>query len=330
MGGGFARHTIFKGVKDTASLTLVCKSIGGIEMTKRTIALVGAMSGAIILATAAAANYSTSNGYGVLKNSLLGMRGLENYTLNLGVKVNYDDVELYGVSSAAEVADNGANAYTKSDNYAYDAPNSTYSYERWSQDGKEISHTSNGNYYSWESAYGINPLSKTILTGSEEQDAKIIRFAELLTDTFVGDLKNNVTYTGGDDDCSNYSISLDSIQIPELINAGVSLAFSTITYENNIDSDNDEILPMIASLGNDAYTESINGSFRVNSDNSFRDGTISATLAGKDDNGEVHRMTITMELALSNVGTTVPHALSEEEMNKVQQYLPETVDVYVD
>ncbi|MHC1723152.1 MAG: hypothetical protein AB9836_08120 [Aminipila sp.] len=72
---------------------------------------------------------------------------------------------------------------------------------------------------------------------------KGIKFAELFADAMVGDLKNNFILESKDGDNRNYSVKVSGSQIPEVVNAGLSLMFtaannqdmsqtSYVTYEN--------------------------------------------------------------------------------------------------
>ena len=44
----------------------------------------------------------------------------------------------------------------------------------------------------------------------------MVNFVELIGDTMIGDLKNNIIYVSGDDNSSTYEMNLDAIQIPEV------------------------------------------------------------------------------------------------------------------
>ena len=63
----------------------------------------------------------------------------------------------------------------------------------------------------------------------------MIRVVELMADAFVGDIKNNFVLTEKTDDSKSYSVSLTESQIPEIVNAGVSLVASSMAAaQNNI------------------------------------------------------------------------------------------------
>lgn len=65
----------------------------------------------------------------------------------------------------------------------------------------------------------------------------MVNFVELIADTMIGDLKNNIIYVSGDDNSSTYEMNLDAIQIPEVANAGLSAMFSGNIANSDDDSD---------------------------------------------------------------------------------------------
>ncbi len=46
----------------------------------------------------------------------------------------------------------------------------------------------------------------------DKRNQKMVNFVELIADTMIGDLKNNIIYVSGDDNSSTYEMNLDAIQ----------------------------------------------------------------------------------------------------------------------
>lgn len=62
---------------------------------------------------------------------------------------------------------------------------------------------------------------------------KGVRFAELFADAMVGDLKNNFVLTSKEGDNRTYSVDVSGSQIPEVVNAGISLMFTAANNQDN-------------------------------------------------------------------------------------------------
>ena len=142
---------------------------------------------------------------------------------------------------------------------------------------------------------------------------------ELAADTVVGDLRNNFVCTEDSGYYTSYTVSLDSVQIPELINAGLGVLFTLtnnedehFTYkdENGNDhkfSDNPERMEYYTKLlGNDPVVDNGTLDYTVDKSGLLHDGKATVIFAG---NGHEIRFDITA--ALDKVGTT--HILTPEE-----------------
>jgi len=192
--------------------------------------------GAVLLSGSAFANYENASGYTKLKNGMLNMMTVENFSADAKFTLNYNGNELTSQQVAYQYDRSGSTSeYTKS--FGSDG-----SGETWIQDGFNISHCSADIYnYTVYNAYSKG-FNDSYLTGTEEERSmtdKTVNFAELLCDTLVGDLKNNFVLVSAENGSSTYQINLSKEQIPELIQSGLSLIFGNsysnygyITYEN--------------------------------------------------------------------------------------------------
>jgi len=185
--------------------------------------------GAVLLSGSAFANYENASGYTKLKNGMLNMMTVENFSADAKFTLNYNGNELTSQQVAYQYDRSGSTSeYTKS--FGSDG-----SGETWIQDGFNISHFSNDIYsYTVYNAYSKG-FNDSYLTGTEEERSmtdKTVNFAELLCDTLVGDLKNNFVLVSAENGISTYQINLSKEQIPELIQSGLSLIFGRYSYSN--------------------------------------------------------------------------------------------------
>ena len=173
-------------------------------------------------------------GYDVYKKALLGTLYADNYTAEVTMDLMMDG-QLLGTEKVYEEfsAEGDANLYRKVETSSNMEEGNSYSQETYFQDKTEIriyqdpedeniNVLDNGKYY--------EPGSSRYFVGGfdvqNETDRKVVRFVELLADTFMGDLKNNFVYISGDADSKQYELALDGMQIPEFVNAGLSAIFS--------------------------------------------------------------------------------------------------------
>lgn len=301
-------------------------------MKKKNVAAICTVAGVCVLTSAAFASYQTANGYDTLKKSLMGSIDYTNCTITGNMKASFDGTELVSASYGLE-ADypnqrshnytttvspiDGTGTYT-SDSYE---DGGYYYYEHYNDNGEKDGLIRNERYGD----------PKTNLFGIDEQDRntvnKIFRFMELAADTVVGDLRNNFVCTEDADDYSSYSITLDSVQIPEIVNAGLSAIFSVANAESTyitVDDNGNEITMSydandfeyyILQLGTDPVVDNLNLNFTAGKDGNFRDGKATVNFKGTDANGAEHTMTFDIDLSFSNIGTTSVTPVSELGVN---------------
>lgn len=283
---------------------------------KKITMAIGMAVGVTVLAGAAFAGYNTSNGYEVGKTAMKGLLNNENYTANLEMKMSVDGSELVK-ESITELYDRNGDVRLN----RMDSTTSATSYictdrecKAYSQDGSYIStYYSDGEahtrIYKGDTNMGNGAFDELngMNDGDKETTNKVVRFVELACDTFVGDLKNNVVYVSGDDDSASYEISLDAIQIPELVNAGLSAMFSSMNQY-----DNEE--PYMV-LGTDPIVKSAYLKFTVDNEGRLKDGAANITMSG---NG--HEAAVDIALTMSDYGTTVPQRVDISTLPNVETY----------
>ena len=156
----------------------------------------------------------------------------------------------------------------------------------------------------------------------DKRNQKMVNFVELIADTMIGDLKNNIIYVSGDDNSSTYEMNLDAIQIPEVANAGLSAMFS----ENIADSDDDSD-PYIL-LGTDPIVKNVSVKFTVDNEGRFTNLNAEASMVGNDSNGEKHEATVNITLDMSDYGTTKPERVDISTLPNVEYSDNSGVDTY--
>lgn len=283
---------------------------------KKITMAIGMAVGVTMLAGAAFAGYNTSNGYEVGKTAMKGLLNNENYTANTEFKMSIDGAE-FAKSTMTELYDrNGDVSMNRTETSTSDASyvDIGREYKAYFQDGSYIS-----TYYSDGEAHtriykgdtnmgsgAFDALNK-MNDGDKDTTNKVVRFVELAADTFVGDLKNNVVYVSGDDDSVTYEISLDAIQIPELVNAGLSAMFSSMNQYDNED-------PYMV-LGTDPIVKSAYLKFTVDNEGRLTDGAANITMSG---NG--HEAAVDIALTMSDYGTTQPQRVDVSTLENVETY----------
>lgn len=186
--------------------------------------------GVMVLTTSVYANYDNASGYSNFKSAAKHlMLDVNNVTADLEVGV-YVDGELF--NSAILSGKFGDNGYSVSE-IGVDKDGLHSEDREYQTDDTYIYYNVDDNTYrSRESQFDpkINFLG---IDKDDKTNQKLIRFLEVGADMVVGDLKNNVVLTGEDDEILEYKIDVSKNQMPEIIDAGLSLMFGTINSDSN-------------------------------------------------------------------------------------------------
>lgn len=286
------------------------------KTNRKLTAGIGLALGVTIFAGAALANYSTANGYDTFKTAAKGLLKNENYTMNAKLSFSLDGEEKAGdeitelYDRNGDVKLNHVEKNNSSTTYKSYLQDNTY-VNIYEQDGEQHTtvHDNAADYW------GRGALdSMTDVNDDDQKTAdKIIRFAELAADTFVGDLKNNIVYVSGDDNGAEYEMNLDSVQIPELVNAGLSAMFSAINTSNR-DFDEEDRDPFLA-LGTDPIVKNASLKFAVDNE-----GRFTHVLAVISAVGNGHEGAVSIELNLSDYGTTKPERVDINSLPNVRRH----------
>lgn len=282
---------------------------------KKFIAVLSMTLGIMIFAGAAFANYSTANGYEVGKTALKNLLKNENYTSDMNLRLTLDGNEVASISST-EVYDRDGDVVLNSSTEEKSMYGGYSLITRTKQDNVYISTYKFDSEEPSTSVYYNDTYRRMgnfdSMSDRDEDDIemaqKIIRFAELFGDTMVGDLKNNVVYVSREDDLTTYEINLDAVQIPELVNAGLSVIFSEISTSGY---DDDE---PFAALGSDPIVKSASLKFTVDEQVRLTDCTANVTMSG---NGREAAIDLSLKMSY---GTAAPERVDIETLPNVSRY----------
>ncbi len=289
------------------------------QAKKKLTAAIGLGLGVTMLAGAALASYGASSGYDVGKKALKGLLENENYTFDASIKFTLDGHELAS-SEIRELYDrNGAVKLNRFEKYtSVEAYGSGAEFAEYRQDGDYITVYDNGDgngdratvCHNAAEDKGVGALDSMNAASENDRETvnKIVRFAELAADTFVGDLKNNVVYVSGGDNGASYEMNLDSIQIPELVNAGISAMFSSMS-QNEGDADD----PLL-NLGTDPIVKNVSLKFSVDGEGRLTDASANAALVG-----DGHETAVDMAVNIYDYGSTKPVSVDISTLTNVQE-----------
>jgi hypothetical protein len=123
---------------------------------------------------------------------------------------------------------------------------------------------------------------------------------EKVFDAIVGNLKDYVQVENGTDGGKTYSASLSEAQVPALINAIASFGFKQILVDESR-SNRDINIPQIES---DIYVKKVTGLANQKKEGLLENATGEIVLSGKDKNGTVHDLAVSVTVRLTGVGET--------------------------
>lgn len=289
------------------------------KTNKKITAAIGLALGVTIFTGAALAGYSASSGYDVGKKAVKGLLENENYTYDASIKLTLDGNEFLNqefrelYDRDGDVKLNSFEKTTGDETYTSNAEYSAYSQgsdyiTTYSHNGKDQQTNVYHNSALYMGRGTLDAMNTTRSDNDRETVNKVVRFAELAADTFVGDLKNNIVYVSGDDNGASYEMNLDSIQIPELVNAGISAIFSSMSQgEYNADD------PFLT-LGKDPVIKNVSLKFSVDNEGRFTNVSANTALVG---NG--HEAAIDFALNIYDYGTTKPASVDISTLPNVQE-----------
>lgn len=265
-----------------------------------------AVVGCLLLSVSVTAFATSGSGYENYKDAVKSTMFTENATVNAQFEVKDNGAIILSGNSIQKLVKESSSSKS---NIIIDGI--AKSYETSEADGSLIVNA-DGTYYSAsdnEKDVEKND-DKNNKENNEEKDisanSSTVKLAELLTDTIVGDVKNQFVTDG-----QNISVNLEGAQIPELARLAVSAAAENMDkVDNKISNDGENldvsmksIMDAVPKLTNiDVKSISMNA---VVDKNTLKNNGFTVVITGEDANGVSHEISVLVSAEISNVGSTV-------------------------
>ena len=286
-----------------------------------------AMAGVALLTAAVFANYENANGYNVCKNALKNIAFQNNGTIQMNMDMQLDEEKIASLETEYRFADGGSPYYRynseKTTELNTDGSYRTYQNESYNGAKDSISiYTNEGEKQAYRNEYSeayTDAGFVGMLDPNDKTTQKLVTFVEKIADTMVGDLKNSFIMTESNGGSHTYEVSLSGTQMPDWVSSGLSLLVSNIKdsteqhrramLENpedyvDYEAGMDEKFYDAMFAGGDPILDSVSGMMSVDAEGfpTRTDGRI--VLTGFDGQGQEHRMTISLTLDVTDIGTT--------------------------
>ncbi|MHC1723153.1 MAG: hypothetical protein AB9836_08125 [Aminipila sp.] len=187
------------------------------------------IAGMFVLTSAVYANYDDSRGYTNYKDAVKDLvLYQDSFTANGEMAILVDGKEMATVKGDLKLDGDDYYWKTVSEDSFSDRDNK-YENIQVRKDGKNFS------YYPETNSYTVSDAENDFRPDmSDPTMKKGVRFAELFADAMVGDLKNNFVLESKEGDNRTYSVDVSGSQIPEVVNAGISLMFTAANNQENL------------------------------------------------------------------------------------------------
>lgn len=256
---------------------------------------VSAVAGSLLLAFSATAFAASGSGYESYKGAIKSTVLTENATVSAQFEVKDQGAIILSGNSLQKLDKENNSSKT---NITVDGV--TKAYETSAGDGKYVTNA-DGKYYSTN--IGNEKFKKDKVENLSESSSTV-KLAEMLTDTLVGDVKNQFVTNG-----QTISVNLEGAQIPELARLALSAAVensSRVENSNNTKQGKDvsmkSVMDKMPKLSNIdvksiAMTATVDGT-------TLKDNEFTVTITGQDANAVSHELTVTFNAKITDVGNT--------------------------
>ncbi|MBZ9634404.1 hypothetical protein [Clostridium sp. FP1] len=274
-------------------------------MNKKIIAIATSLvvSGGVLMGTAYASASSLS-GYESYKLAIKDTTNLKNETADLTLSVKDNDASLVDVTSNIKV-----NAATKamSQDTTVKSSKGSETFTTASQAGKSISKSSTSEIYNVKENNHKNFNKK-----AEVMNPEVAKSMEVVLDTLVGSMKNNVNVTPNADGSKKVDVKLSEAEIIPLVNAITSMAMAKNNNEpmHNEKAGNLYVKNMLPQLASGITVKSVNVTGDINKDNIISNQVAKIVVTGLDAQGKTHEVTINATLNLSKINNTTPDTIN--------------------
>ena len=270
-----------------------------------TMAISLAVGGSLLLSTGFA-NAAQTSGYDAYKSAIVNTKNLKSETADMKVSVKDGEANLVNLSSNVKL---NLNTNEMSSVITTTKGTTTQSSNSYMQDGKSISKDSNSAEYfvRTNNLKDSNKMDKV-------QNPTVDKSMEVVVDTLVGNMKNNVTTKKETDGTKNIAIKLSDKEVTPLVDALTQIAFIQGTKTKNISNDNKAELGglknVLPQLQSEIKVKSVSSTGKISKDNIITNQTAKIVIVGKDAQGKQHEITFNIDLNLSNVNSTTPDKIN--------------------
>jgi len=270
-------------------------------MNKKIIAIATSLvvSGGILMGTAYT-NAAQLSGYESYKSAIKDTTKLKNETADLKVSVSDAGKDLVDVSSNIKV-NKTANAMSNATTVK--SSTGTEVFNTFNQAGKNISKSSTSEVYNVRENNNKNLNEK-----EKDVNPEVAKSMEVVLDTLVGSMKNNVAVTDNADGTKKVAVNLSQNEIVPLVNAITSIA---LTKNNNEPMLNDkagnlDVKNMLPQLVSGITVKSVEVTGDINKDNIISNQVAKIVVTGVDAKGVTHEVAINATLNLTGINATTP------------------------
>ncbi|HHV63764.1 MAG TPA: hypothetical protein GXX46_01595 [Peptococcaceae bacterium] len=265
------------------------------KLQKRTALIISFCLGLLLIATTALADIATKSGYEQLKDAVKTTAercstSLNSFTIDVSMVIKDNGAVLNSENSVSKY--DMTQGIIEETNYSQNAKGESTSYYSYRDKSTDIrQHAGDEKYYVTEYAEENNPV--VFHNPFAEDEAADI---ERIVDALVGSLRDQVMVEENEDGSKEIYGSLSEVQIPALINAITSFQVKQGFYYWN----NNEKTRLVE----DIYVKEVSGNAHVNADGLLESLLGTGIISGRDEQGNVHEITIDVLFNLSAINST--------------------------
>jgi len=145
-----------------------------------------------------------------------------------------------------------------------------------------------------------------------DRNSNQVRFAELLIDLLIGDLKNNLTISSQGDGVRRVSGAITESQLPELARVGIALVIEENLRWHNPGRTREDFTNVLDIPITSLAINRISGDADIDSDGNLIYVSANAHISIENIFGDNHEIEGEFTLSFSDIGTTVPEPLFQE------------------
>ena len=256
---------------------------------------VSAAAGCFLLSLSATAFAATGSGYESYRDAVKAIVLAENETVSAQFEVKDNGSVILSGDTVEKLSQENKSSQS---NITVDGMKKTY--ETSENNGSYVINA-DGKYYS------VNRIDKKSDSDKKEklsESSSTVKLAEMITDTLVGDVKNQFVKDG-----QTISVNLEGAQIPELAKLAISAATeNSNSIERHKNSDkigSDELKAAFDKIPKLSYIDVKAISITATVDGStLKDNKITVTITGKDASGAAHEVSVALIAKITDLGNT--------------------------